>query len=200
MRVLLVEDDRELAGYVRKGLEEEGYIVQADSDDEVIKSGPVRVDSAVREAVDRASQLATSKHIQIAANIDEDAVYVNGEVTLLQRLFFILIENGVKYTPKNGTVSVRLRSGSDDVVIEVADTGIGVASEDLSHVFERFWRADKVRSREMGGTGLGLSIAKWIVEKSGGSIQVESAVGHGSKFEVRLPRFQNIEREVASKA
>jgi two-component system, OmpR family, heavy metal sensor histidine kinase CusS len=175
-------------------------LARADSDDEVIKSGPVRVDSAVREAVDRASQLATSKHIQIATKIDEDAVYVNGEVTLLQRLFFVLIENGVKYTPENGTVSVALRSGSDEVVIEVADTGIGIAPEDLSHVFERFWRADKVRSREMGGTGLGLSIAKWIVEKSGGSIQVESAVGHGSKFEVRLPKLQNIESEVVSKA
>lgn len=167
-------------------------LARADSDDEVIKSSPVRVDSAVREAVDRASQLATSKHIQIAANIDENAVYVNGEVTLLQRLFFVLIENGIKYTPENGTVSVALRTSSDDVVIEVADTGIGIASEDLSHVFERFWRADKVRSREMGGTGLGLSIAKWIVEKSGGSIQVESAIGHGSKFEVRLPKLQNI--------
>ena len=96
-------------------------------------------------------------------------------------------------------MTVALRSSSDDVVIEVADTGIGIAPEDLSHVFDRFWRADKVRSREMGGTGLGLSIAKWIVGKSGGSIQVESAVGRGSKFEVRLPKLQNIEREVASK-
>ncbi len=174
-------------------------LARADSDDEVIKSGPVRIDSAVREAVDRASHLAMNKHIQIVTDIDEHTVYVGGEVTLLQRLFFLLIENGIKYTPENGTVTVALRSSSDDVVIEVADTGIGIASEDLPHVFDRFWRSDKVRSREMGGTGLGLSIAKWIVGKSGGSIQVESAVGHGSKFEVRLPKLQNIEREVPSK-
>jgi two-component system, OmpR family, heavy metal sensor histidine kinase CusS len=173
-------------------------LARADSDDEVIKFTPVRVDSAVRDAVDRASQLATSKHIQIATDIDESAVYVNGEVTLLQRLFFVLIENGIKYTPENGTVSVALRSSSNDVVVEVADIGIGIAPEDLCHVFDRFWRADKVRSRDMGGTGLGLSIAKWIVEKSGGSIQVESAVGHGSKFEVRLPKLPGSEREVAS--
>lgn len=175
-------------------------LARADSDDEVIKSSLVRVDYAVREAVDRASQFATSKHIQIATHIDEDAVYVNGEASLLQRLFFVLIENGIKYTPDNGTVSVRLQSSSDDVVIEVADTGIGIAPEDLSHVFDRFWRADKVRSREMGGTGLGLSIAKWIVEKSGGTIHVESAVGHGSKFQVRLPKLLNVENEVASSA
>ena len=175
-------------------------LARADSDSEVIKFSPVRVDLAVREAIDRATQLATSKHIQIATDIGENAVYVNGEGTLLQRLFFVLIENGIKYTPENGTVSVALRSSPDDVVIEVADTGIGIAPEDLSHVFDRFWRADKVRSREMGGTGLGLSIAKWIVEKSGGTLRVESAVGHGSKFEVRFPKLQNGEREVASEA
>jgi signal transduction histidine kinase len=109
----------------------------------------------------------------------------------------VLIENGVKYTPGNGTVRVALSSSADDVVIEVADTGIGIAPGDLPHVFDRFWRSDKVRSREMGGTGLGLSIAKWIVEKSGGSIRVESTLGEGSKFEVRLPKLRNGEREVA---
>lgn len=173
-------------------------LARADSDDEVIKSGPVRIDSAVREAVDRASHLAMNKHIQIVTDIDEHTVYVGGEVTLLQRLFFFSSKMESNTRP-NGTVTVALRSSSDDVVIEVADTGIGIASEDLPHVFDRFWRSDKVRSREMGGTGLGLSIAKWIVGKSGGSIQVESAVGHGSKFEVRLPKLQNIEREVPSK-
>ena len=72
-----------------------------------------------------------------------------------------------------------LHSNSDDAVIEVSDAGIGIAPEDLPHVFDRFWRADKVRSRDMGGRGLGLSIAKWIVEKSGGTLRVESLVGHG---------------------
>jgi two-component system sensor histidine kinase CiaH len=173
-------------------------LARADSDDQILKPSPVLVNSALREAVDRAGQLASSKNIQIATDILETKHYVNGELTLLHRLFFVLVENGIKYTPENGTVSVALRSSSDDVVIEVADTGIGIAAEDLSHVFDRFWRADKVRSREMGGTGLGLSIAKWIVGKSGGSIRVESAVGHGSRFEVRLPKLLDSEKEVAS--
>ena len=173
-------------------------LARADSDDQVLKPSPVLIDSALREAVVRAKQLAVSKNIQVETDIDENGLHVNGETALLQRLFFVLIENGIKYTPENGTVSVGLRSNSDDVVIEVADTGIGIAPEDLPHVFDRFWRADKVRSRDMGGTGLGLSIAKWIVEKSGGSIQVESTVGHGSKFEVRLPKLPDSEREVVS--
>ena len=80
----------------------------------------------------------------------------------------------------------------------MTDTGIGIGPEDLPHVLDRFCRADKVWSRDMGGTGLGLSIAKWIAEKSGGSIQVESVVGHGSKFEVRLPKLTDGGRAVVS--
>jgi signal transduction histidine kinase len=108
----------------------------------------------------------------------------------MQRMLFILIENAVKYTPENGSVTLDLRASGNDVIVGVTDTGIGIAPEDLPRVFDRFWRADKVRSREMGGTGLGLSIAKSIVEKSGGTIHVESVVGQGSRFEVRLPRSQ----------
>jgi two-component system sensor histidine kinase CiaH len=81
------------------------------------------------------------------------------------------------------------------VVIGVSENGIGIVAEDLPHVFDRFWRADKVRSRDVGGTGLGLSIAKWIVEKSSGTLGVESVVSHGSKFEVRLPKLQDGERD-----
>jgi signal transduction histidine kinase len=173
-------------------------LARADSDDEVLKPGPVQLNAVLREAVDRTGQLASSKKLRIATDIDESELYVSGDLTLLQRLFFVLIENGVKYTPENGTVSVALRSSLDDAVIEVFDTGIGIAEEDLPHVFDRFWRADKVRSREMGGTGLGLSIAKWIVEKIGGSIQVESMLGRGSKFIVRLPKIQHVEDRVPS--
>lgn len=174
-------------------------LARADSDDEVFKPGPVCINSTLRETVDRARQLASRKNIRIATDIQEASIDVYGEVTLLQRLFFVLIENGIKYTPERGVVSVSLHSNSDYAVVEVADTGIGIAPEDLPHVFDRFWRADKVRSREMGGTGLGLWIAKWIVEKSGGTIRIESVVGHGSKFEVRLPKLQNAEIEAASK-
>jgi two-component system sensor histidine kinase CiaH len=172
-------------------------LARADSDEEILKLGPVSVNSVLYEAVDRARQLATNKNIQISTQIDETPIDVNGETALLQRLFFILIDNAISYTPENGTVNVSLHTNADYALIDVADTGIGIAEEDLPHVFDRFWRADKVRSRDVGGTGLGLSIAKWIVEKSGGTLSVESVVSHGSKFEVRLPKLQNGEREAA---
>jgi heavy metal sensor kinase len=175
-------------------------LARADSDEEVLNSTPVHVNSVLRDAVDRAREFAAGKNIRLASNIGENELFVSGDAGLLQRLFFVLIENGIKYTPGNGSVSVALRPSSDEVVIEVADTGIGITPEDVPHVFDRFWRVDKARSRKMGGTGLGLSIAKWIVEKSSGTIRVESAVGHGSKFEVRLPKLQSNHTVTASRS
>jgi signal transduction histidine kinase len=95
-----------------------------------------------------------------------------------------LIDNAVKYTGAGGRVDVRLTAGGD---LSVRDTGVGISVTDLPHVFDRFWRADRVRSRGMGGAGLGLAIARWTVERHGGSIAVESRLGGGTTFTVRLP-------------
>lgn len=174
-------------------------LARADSG-EAVRLGTVRLDTAVHETTDRLKQFATSKNIRITENMGGNALYVTSDPTLLQRMLFILIENAVKYTPENGTVTINLRAHSDEVIIDVSDTGIGIAPEDLPHVFDRFWRADKVRSRELGGTGLGLSIAKWIVEKSGGTIRVESVVRCGSTFEVRFPRSQGTAETASANA
>jgi signal transduction histidine kinase len=107
---------------------------------------------------------------------------------MLQRLFLSLIDNAIKYTPPGGHVHVSLKHESDDVVVTVQDTGMGISPEDLPFIFDRFYRADKVRSREVGGVGLGLSIAQWIAEAHRGSIRAESVPGEGSVFEVRIPR------------
>lgn len=103
----------------------------------------------------------------------------------IRQLALILLDNAIKYTPAGGKISIRLESQGDDAVLSVSDTGVGISSEDLPHIFERFFRAD--RSRKAGGTGLGLSIAKWIVEQHGGAINVSSVLGHGTTFVVRLP-------------
>jgi signal transduction histidine kinase len=102
-------------------------------------------------------------------------------------LFLILLDNAVKFTPPQGRITVSLTSSNGCAVAEVRDTGIGIAADDLPHIFERFFRADRARSRETGGAGLGLSIGKWIAEAHGGTISALSKPGEGSVFQVRIP-------------
>jgi len=110
-----------------------------------------------------------------------------------------LVDNAVKYTSEHGTVWISLDIEDKQAVIRIRDTGIGISNDDLPRVFDRFWRADKVRSRDEGGTGLGLAIAKGITERHGGTLRVESQLGHGSTFSVRLPLFSGLnERDQAA--
>jgi len=100
------------------------------------------------------------------------------------------VTNAIKYTPRGGRVELSVtRRGSDEIVVVVRDTGIGIAANDLPHIFDRFWRADRVRSRgsERGGFGLGLAISQWIVQAHGGTIMAQSRLGRGSMFTVVLP-------------
>jgi signal transduction histidine kinase len=120
-------------------------------------------------------QIQTNQPLEIIA--DEDQIY---------RLLSNLITNAIRYTPV-GKVTLKLYQERDQAVIQVQDTGIGIDAEDLSHIFDRFYRVNSDRSRNSGGTGLGLAIAKAIVDAHDGSIQVQSRVGSGSTFTVRLP-------------
>jgi signal transduction histidine kinase len=110
-----------------------------------------------------------------------------GDSEALRRLILILIDNATKYTPQGGHVDVRLETAHDQATCTISDSGIGIAAADLPHIFDRFWRADKVRSRGMGGAGLGLSIARWITDRHHGSIEVQSQPGEGSTFIVKIP-------------
>jgi|SRR5579863_7561913 len=98
-----------------------------------------------------------------------------------------ILDNAVKYTPENGSIRMRSRSENESLIIEVQDTGIGIAEKDLPNIFERFYRADQARTGRASGAGLGLSIAKWIAEAHRGSVQALSAVGEGSLFRVTFP-------------
>jgi signal transduction histidine kinase len=162
-------------------------LARADSDKNRLSSRPIDLTALLKDIADNAAPLVRKKHIRFSAEFGSKPVQVSGDDSALRELFLILIDNAVKYTPTKGSIFLRLSADVKDAVIEVADTGVGIAEEDIPHIFDRFWRADKVRSREMGGTGLGLSIAKWIVNQSGGVITVASELGAGSNFSVRLP-------------
>src|SRR5262249_8562320 len=99
----------------------------------------------------------------------------------------ILMDNAAKYTPTCGSIRVALERADHFAVASVSDTGIGIDQQDIPRVFDRFWRADKARSREEGGAGLGLSIAKRSIDVHGGSISVQGELGKGSVFSTRLP-------------
>ena len=112
---------------------------------------------------------------------------VKGDRVQLRQLFLNILENAVRYTPSGGNISGSLSRRKQTAVVAISDTGIGIPPEHLPHIFERFYRVDKARSRAQGGSGLGLAIAKSIAEVHGGEITVESQVGKGSTFQVTLP-------------
>ena len=163
-------------------------LAKADSGAAALQRHNVDLAAALGEACAQAEILARVKGLALAAELpDERRTYVAGDAHALRRLFLILLDNAVKYTPVGGRIDVALRQHGDSVVGEVRDSGIGISPQDLPHVFDRFYRADRARSREHGGTGLGLAIARWIAETHGGTITVASELERGSRFEVRLP-------------
>jgi two-component system, OmpR family, heavy metal sensor histidine kinase CusS len=162
-------------------------LARADAGVETLKREPVNLVNILLEACRDGRILAETNQIAFREEIADRSVVVDGDSRTLHRLFLILIDNAVKYTSPGGLISVSLTRSDEFAVAEVRDTGVGIAAEDLPHIFERFYRADKARSREVGGVGLGLSIARWEAEAHGGEIEVESEPGQGSVFRVHLP-------------
>jgi signal transduction histidine kinase len=150
---------------------------------------PIELEPLMREVYETAVILGEEAGLTLSLSALEDGI-VMGDRTRLRQLLLNLVTNAIKYTPRGGRVELSVtRRGVDEVVIVVRDTGIGIAANDLPHVFDRFWRADRVRSRssERGGFGLGLAISQWIVQAHGGSIGVQSRLGRGTVFTVILP-------------
>jgi len=143
----------------------------------------------VRQAVEEISKAAAEKDIRIDLKAPDNPVVVFGDADSLRRAVVILLDNAIKYSSESScvAVSIAVNTQTGQAICRVKDTGIGIASDDLRSIFDRFWRADKVRSRGLGGVGLGLSIAKWIVDQHQGTIHVSSEPGKGSQFEIRIP-------------
>jgi heavy metal sensor kinase len=133
--------------------------------------------------------LAEEKTILFRSDVADD-VYIEGDRSRLQQVIVNLIANAIKYTPEAGEVEVSVRADGRTAVLEVSDNGVGIPAHALAHVFERFYRADKARSRNSGGAGLGLAIVKAICTAHGAEIQVSSQEGQGSRFAVQLPLLE----------
>jgi heavy metal sensor kinase len=162
-------------------------LARADSGSETVQLTSLDMNEVLQEILEPARLLANGKSIHYEQTLPKTPVLVSGNAALLRRLFLILIDNAVKYSPREGRISVVLDTSNDFAVTEIHDNGIGISASDLPHIFERFYRSDSSRSRESGGTGLGLSIAKWIADAHKGEISVASTIGKGSVFQVRIP-------------
>jgi two-component system phosphate regulon sensor histidine kinase PhoR len=145
------------------------------------------VNAAAKKVAELMLPAAQKKRQSLHLDLADSLPPIMGDADYLHRALFNLIDNAVKYTRDGG--EIRLSTAADDgiVTIEVSDNGIGIPLEDQPRIFERFYRVDRSRSREMGGTGLGLSIVKHVVQSHGGTIEVDSTLGEGSRFSMRLP-------------
>jgi heavy metal sensor kinase len=143
-------------------------------------------------------QLIESRQLQFTLKVTAERLPVLADNTAVARLIGILLDNAVKYTPRHGKIDLELEEVGGKAVVTVRDTGIGIPEEHHRRIFERFYRVDKARSRDLGGAGIGLSIAYWIVQRHSGNITVLSQPGMGSSFSVELPLQPAVLRDAGS--
>ncbi|ULT57672.1 HAMP domain-containing histidine kinase [Neobacillus drentensis] len=160
-------------------------LARSDSSEQLLRAEPIHLDDILDKVVKEFSMLAAVKRIGLTADIQP--IEMTGDRERLKQLFIILLDNALKYTKENGAISVKTSSKSSRVFIEISDTGIGISSEDLPHIFNRYYRGDKSRTRHLEGSGLGLSIAQWIVQSHSGKIRITSNEGEGTHVFISLP-------------
>jgi signal transduction histidine kinase len=141
-----------------------------------------RLDKQLERIALMLEPLWSVKNISLEADLQKCTV--SGDLELLSQVWINLLNNAIKFTPDGGAITITLA----DVLVTIADTGLGISDEDKIHIFERFYKVDKARDRSLGGNGLGLSIVKKIVELHGGKVAVASELGKGAVFEVVLPK------------
>lgn len=153
---------------------------------------PVDVSRVVRASIDGHQAVAGAKQIELLGVGPDEPLIGLADNEGLRTIIDNLLDNALNYTPSGGTVRVRWRHDDRAIVLEVEDTGVGIAKEHQARIFERFFRIDRARSREMGGTGLGLAIVKHLCQMFGGSVKVKSHLGQGSTFIVQLPAAEEV--------
>jgi two-component system phosphate regulon sensor histidine kinase PhoR len=162
-------------------------LARIESGQDVFEVTSLPVGEIIDDCVEEHSALAESKGVALVVERPHFEIRVRADAEGLRTILDNLVDNGVKYTPAGGRVTVRWTGEDDSAVIQVEDTGVGISEDQQSRIFERFYRVDKARSRELGGTGLGLSIVKHLVQVFDGSVDVDSQLGRGSTFSIRMP-------------
>ena len=190
-------DVREFAASVLDEVERLRKIVEGlfalsrlDAGEALERSDPFDLGELVATTADQMCLLAVDKNISITCHSPQKVI-VQGDRARLKQVAVNLLDNAIKYTPQGGRVNVRVTARDTKALLEVSDNGIGIPSEALPHLFERFFRVDKARSRDLGGAGLGLSIVKSICAAHAGQVKVESQEGRGTCFVVELPLSSN---------
>lgn len=158
--------------------------------DREITLTPMQLYSLLEVSINRVRPELHAKHLEFIPHFPESSFIIMANADELGSVFVNLLSNAVTYTPEGGQIHLTCARDGNNVRVSIRDTGIGISKEDLPHIFERFYRADKARSIETGGTGLGLAIAKHVMELHGGEISAESILGEGTTFTVVLPLLE----------
>jgi two-component system phosphate regulon sensor histidine kinase PhoR len=182
---IIVEHSRRLARLTEDLL----MLSKMDADRLEFETRKFPVSAFIESCIETATPRARDKDLRLSVNKPDNVPDIAGDRRRLTEVLQNLIDNAIQYTPAGGQIMVSASVAGPDVVFTVSDTGIGIPQAEQPRIFERFYRVDVARSREVGGTGLGLSIAKHLVEGHGGRIWVESEVGQGSQFHFSVPIF-----------
>ncbi|MEQ8221649.1 MAG: heavy metal sensor histidine kinase [Candidatus Eremiobacterota bacterium] len=162
------------------------FLAKADNGKALLNIEEIQLDTICDDTTKQIELLGREKKIHIETHIDRD-IKIKGDADKIKQVLFNLLDNGIKYNKENGKISLMVTKKENYAEIKISDTGIGIPSEDIPHIFERFYRVDRARTREIGGSGLGLAIVKWIIEAHKGTITVTSVKSEGTTFTLLLP-------------
>lgn len=192
----VLSSNLEEINYMSHILDDLFILARADEGQLPMESERVNLVTVIEDVCKNVEILAEEKEIEIKIAYLESAEVV-GDGHRLKQMVWTLLHNAVKYTPEKGLIKITLQDLGDYAFLSIQDNGIGIPETDLPWIFDRFYRVDKARSRSEGGSGLGLSICKHIVEMHNGTIEVDSKVGEGTRFKIRLPKDRAANRKIA---